>query len=124
MPTESPGHVAIKGRFGDMQAITDAVDTLVTIPAAATHVEFSEWSDQIFWYSFTGAAGSWEAVHPSSRRDSKYRVGIAAGAVSVYLRKAYNPRILQPRPELTTLPARERLADDRILPLVVLFSAD
>lgn len=124
MPTESPGKIQVKGRFGSIQAVTDGVDTQIAVPAGAANMEIHQLgSGQTLWYSFTGAVNSWEPVMQRPTSTQPFRVVLVGGPAIVYFRKAYSPRLLQPRPELTTLSAKERLADDQILTVHVTFTS-
>jgi len=82
--------VFLKGRpvTDDMQLVTDASDTQVTVPAGAVNVTITNHGDQTFWYSWTGAVSSWipvECFH------SSITIMLPAAPI-MYLRKLYDPQ--------------------------------
>jgi len=111
MPVEQQSTVTIKGNPNtDMQAAYDTrYDTVVALPAGATHAEIHRGSApwQNMWWSWYGTVGTWRRIQPPSRLPlGPVRTAVPpAGApppppvvTDIYFRKAYNPRHLSSWP--------------------------
>lgn len=129
MPVEAPGEISIRGRFGDLQVVADAQDVQIAVPVGSTHMDIHMRTFyQPLFFSLTGLASSWQTIkEPGHSIGTPFHVALG-GAVNVYFRKAYNPRSLSIREDLTGLAAfpdpRMERADDVIGTAVIVFTQD